>query len=113
MIMVALPVLAMCDRRDLGGIVESSNATVPAAFIYDRYTGGLGFAERGYEHVERLLAMCLDMVRQCPCPDGCPSCVGLSNLRPPLHQDPDLDAGMAIPDKKTSLAMLRYCLQNP
>ena len=110
MMLVALPIIAMCDRRDLGGIVESSNTGKPAAFIYDRYTGGLGFAQRGYDEIARLLTMCYQMVAECPCQDGCPSCVGLSNLRPPLHQDPDLDAGPAIPDKETALKMLRIIL---
>ena len=108
--MVVLPVIAMCDRRDLGGIVESSNTGNPTAFIYDRYTGGLGFAQRGYDEIARLLRMSLEMVSECACRDGCPSCVGLSNLRPPLHQDPDLGDGFAIPDKQTTIHMLRILL---
>ena len=43
--------------------------------------------------------MCEQLINDCPCEYGCPSCVGLANLRPPLHQDPDLGGGYAIPDK--------------
>ena len=104
--LVCLPMLAMCDRRDLSGIVESSNTGRPTAFIYDRFLGGLGFAEKGYEMARDLLAMCRRLAAECPCESGCPSCVGLANLRPPIHQDPDLTHGYAIPSKEAALALL-------
>ena len=104
--LVCLPMLAMCDRRDLSGVVESANTGRPTAFLYDRFLGGLGFSEKGYEMVEDLLAMCRRMVKECPCESGCPSCVGLANLRPPIHQDPDLTHGYAIPSKEAAVALL-------
>jgi DEAD/DEAH box helicase domain-containing protein len=104
--LVCLPMLAMCDRRDLSGIVESSNTGRPTAFLYDRYLGGLGFAEKGYEEIGELLRMCRRLAVECPCESGCPSCVGLANLRPPIHQDPDLTHGYAIPSKEAALALL-------
>ena len=106
LLLVCLPMLAMCDRRDLSGIVESANTGRPTAFIYDRFLGGLGFAERGYALIDRLLAMCRDLMAGCGCEEGCPSCVGLANLRPPLHQDPDLSRGYAIPSKRGAEALL-------
>ena len=48
MMLVVLPVLSMSDRRDLGGIVESSNTGRPTPFVYDRFRGGLVYAHRGY-----------------------------------------------------------------
>ncbi|MCX5676223.1 MAG: DEAD/DEAH box helicase [Planctomycetota bacterium] len=104
--LVCLPMLAMCDRRDLSGIVESANTGCPTAFIYDRFLGGLGFAEKGYERLPELLAMCRRLAAECECESGCPSCVGLANLRPPVHQDPDLMHGYAIPSKEAALALL-------
>jgi DEAD/DEAH box helicase domain-containing protein len=80
---------------------------VPAIFIYDRYPGGLGYAERGGNQIETLLAICCDMVLHCSCMDGCPSCVGLPNLRPAIHSDPDLTRGFPIPDKGAACWMLR------
>ncbi len=109
--LVCLPMLAMCDRRDLSGIVESSNTGRPTAFIYDRYLGGLGFAEKGYEMLGDLLEMCRRLVAECPCESGCPSCVGLANLRPPVHQDPDLSHGYAIPSKEAAVALLGRLLK--
>ncbi len=106
LMLVCLPMLAMCDRRDLSGIVESSNTGAPTAFVYDRFLGGLGFAQKGYELFRELVAMCADLIKGCDCEEGCPSCVGLANLRPPIHQDPDLSQGYHIPSKRAALALI-------
>jgi DEAD/DEAH box helicase domain-containing protein len=103
---VALPLVAMCDSRDLGGVVDSKNFGRTAMILYDRYPGGLGYSERGFQHASRLLAICLEMVRDCPCDDGCPSCVGLPNLRPAIHSDPDLSRGYPMPDKLATIRLL-------
>jgi DEAD/DEAH box helicase domain-containing protein len=102
----------MCDRRDISGMVDSRNLGRPVIFVYDRYPGGLGFALRGYELLQTLLEMCGRIVGECPCQDGCPSCVGLANLRPPIHGDPDLGAaGIAVPNKPATQALLRRIAQ--
>lgn len=106
LMLAALPALAMCDRRDISGMVDSSNLGQPVIFVYDRYTGGLGFAQRGYELMSQWLDLCRRMVLECPCEGGCPSCVGLANLRPPLHQDPDLGAGYPVPSKDGTIVLL-------
>src|SRR5207247_1940857 len=74
--------------------------------LYDRYPGGLGYCERGFAHIGELLRVCHEMVRECPCEDGCPSCVGLPNLRPAIHSDPDLTRGFPMPDKAAALRLL-------
>lgn len=101
-----LPLFAMCDKQDIGGIVDSSNTGVPTMFIYDRYAGGLGFAERAYQIAEELMRTCLDVLRECGCEEGCPSCVGLPVLRPPIHTDPDVFGAFPIPDKAAARIML-------
>jgi DEAD/DEAH box helicase domain-containing protein len=103
---VALPMVAMCDSRDLGGVVDSKNLGRTTVILYDRYPGGLGYCEKGFQHFEQLLAICHEMVRDCPCEEGCPSCVGLPNLRPAIHSDPDLTRGYPIPSKAATLALL-------
>jgi DEAD/DEAH box helicase domain-containing protein len=103
---VALPMVAMCDSRDLGGVVDSKNLGHSTMILYDRYPGGLGYSERGFQHMPRLLAICLEMVRDCPCEDGCPSCVGLPNLRPAIHSDPNLDHGYPMPNKQATVRLL-------
>jgi len=102
----ALPSLAMCDRRDIGGVVDSANLGRAAVVIYDRYSGGLGFAQQGYELLDTWLEMCERLVRECPCEGGCPSCVGLPNLRPPIHGDPDVGGGMSVPNKDATVLLL-------
>jgi DEAD/DEAH box helicase domain-containing protein len=44
-------------------------------FIYDAYPGGIGIAEKGYEMIEDLWQATRRVIAECPCEDGCPSCV--------------------------------------
>jgi DEAD/DEAH box helicase domain-containing protein len=103
---VALPMVAMCDSRDLGGVVDSRNLGRSAMVLYDRYPGGLGYAEQGFARIGELLAICRQMVAECDCEEGCPSCVGMPNLRPAIHSDPDLTRGYPMPDKRATLRLL-------
>jgi DEAD/DEAH box helicase domain-containing protein len=105
-----LPMLAMCDKQDIGGIVDAANTGSPSIFLYDRYQGGLGFSEQGYEQIEHLLQSCLSLIRECPCAEGCPSCVGIPILRPPIHTDPDAGGGFPIPDKEGARLLLEAML---
>ena len=103
---VALPMIAMCDSRDVSGVVDSQNLGQSTLIVYDRYPGGLGYSEKGFHQIARLLALCHHLVAECPCEDGCPSCVGLPNLRPAIHSDPDLMRGYPMPDKRATLHLL-------
>jgi DEAD/DEAH box helicase domain-containing protein len=72
-----LPLLATCDRWDLGGVstamhVDTEQATV---FVYDAYPGGAGFAERGFHLGATWLRATRAAISRCPCTDGCPACV--------------------------------------
>ena len=103
---VALPMVAMCDSRDISGVVDSKNLGHSTMILYDRYPGGLGYSEKGFTYVEFLLQVCQQMVEECECEDGCPSCVGLPNLRPAIHSDPDLTRGYPIPNKAATKKLL-------
>lgn len=103
---VSLPMIAMCDSRDLSGVVDSQNLGRSCMIIYDRYPGGLGYSEQGFYSIHAMLQLCWRIVADCPCDDGCPSCVGLPNLRPAIHSDPDLMRGYPIPDKQATLYLL-------
>ena len=105
-----LPLIAMCDRLDVGGLVDSSNFGTPTMFLYDRYPGGLGFSEKGYELFQSLMEECLATIEQCPCDVGCPSCVGLPVTQPAQQMDPDLGHGYPIPDKEAALVLLHRLL---
>jgi DEAD/DEAH box helicase domain-containing protein len=71
------PLFALCDRNDVGGICYPIHPQLekPAIFIYDGYPGGVGLADYGYGVIEELLGKTLGLIRDCPCLDGCPSCV--------------------------------------
>ena len=68
----------MCDPHDLGALSEvRSPATLrPTVTVYEVYPGGVGYANRLYQLHDRLLADAGELVRDCPCADGCPSCIG-------------------------------------
>ncbi len=71
------PLFALCDRSDVGGISTTFHPQVgrPAVFIYDGYPGGIGLAERCYRVLDDLLQATLRLLRDCPCEQGCPSCI--------------------------------------
>jgi DEAD/DEAH box helicase domain-containing protein len=72
-----LPLWAMCDRWDIGGLSTNVHPETgrPTVFIYDGHPGGVGITERGFEQFEGWVADTAEMIRGCPCSDGCPSCV--------------------------------------
>jgi DEAD/DEAH box helicase domain-containing protein len=72
-----LPLFALCDRNDIGGVSTPLHPDTGKAqiFIYDAYPGGIGIAERGFDLVEQLWQTTLKAIKECPCEEGCPSCV--------------------------------------
>jgi DEAD/DEAH box helicase domain-containing protein len=98
----SLPLLSMCDPNDIAGQVNITHFASPAIIMYDRYLDGLGFARRGYENFNDLISLSHDILSKCSCEDGCPSCVGLPMLRPPIHHDPQFTTPPEIPDKNAT-----------
>ncbi|MEO8481456.1 MAG: DEAD/DEAH box helicase [Acidobacteriota bacterium] len=97
------PLLLMCDAHDLGmsvdGLsVEGGNrmggtvrgtlppelAADPTIFLYDNYPGGIGFSEPLFSMHEPLVARTRELIDECPCESGCPSCVGPEGATGPL-----------------------------
>jgi DEAD/DEAH box helicase domain-containing protein len=73
------PFFLMCDPRDIGIHSDSASplaAGKPAIVIYDRIPAGIGFSARLFELHNELIARALELVCDCACADGCPSCVG-------------------------------------
>jgi len=106
-----LPLMAMCDPIDLGGMLDSSNTGRPTLFLFDRYPGGLGFAEQGYARLDELAEAALAHLEGCPCGTGCPACVGLPVLRPAQQQDWDgIKNAKEIPTKDAARFLLERWL---
>ena len=86
-----LPLIAMCDRWDIGGLSTNAHPQTggPTIFIYDGHPGGVGITRRGYDQFERLVADARRLIGECPCKSGCPSCVQspkCGNLNEPLSK---------------------------
>ena len=90
-----LPLFALCDRNDIGGVSTPLHPDTgkPQVFIYDGHPGGIGISERGYEAVHDLWETTLRVVSQCPCQDGCPSCIQSPKCG---NNNNPLDKGVAV-----------------
>jgi DEAD/DEAH box helicase domain-containing protein len=87
-----LPLWAMCDRWDIGGLSTNIHfqTSRPTVFIYDGHSGGVGITERGFAAFEGWVEDTARMLEGCPCTDGCPSCVQspkCGNLNEMLDKD--------------------------
>ncbi|MCB9103356.1 MAG: DUF1998 domain-containing protein [Anaerolineales bacterium] len=73
------PLFLMCDTHDLGLHADPQSPLAegqPTIIIFDRVPAGLGFSRRLFDLHTDLLYHAYELVATCPCPDGCPSCVG-------------------------------------
>ncbi len=72
------PLFLMCDTRDLGVHTDPAGAIngQPSVFLYDLVPAGIGFSQKLFETHDELLQRALELVGECACEDGCPSCVG-------------------------------------
>ncbi len=98
-----LPLWAMCDRWDIGGLSTNLHFQTgrPTIFVYDGHSGGVGITERGFEAFEGWVEDTAKLLAGCPCEHGCPSCVQspkCGNLNEPL-------------DKAGALALLERMLE--
>ena len=94
-----LPLFALCDRNDIGGVSTPFHPDTGKAqiFIYDAYPGGIGIAEKGFEIMPELWQATLKVVEECPCRGGCPSCI----------QSPKCGNNNQPLDKKAALILLQ------
>jgi DEAD/DEAH box helicase domain-containing protein len=86
-----LPLIAMCDRWDIGGLSTAFHPQtgVPTIFIYDGHPGGIGIARTAFARFEELCGDAQRLIAGCACSDGCPSCVQspkCGNLNEPLSK---------------------------
>jgi DEAD/DEAH box helicase domain-containing protein len=86
-----LPLIAMCDRWDIGGLSTNYHHQTgrPTIFVYDGHPGGVGITRQGFDQFERLVWDAHNLIGECPCEAGCPSCVQspkCGNLNEPLSK---------------------------
>ena len=97
-----LPLFATCDRWDIGGVStplhpDTGRLTV---VVHDGHPGGAGFSARGFEAARAWLSATRDAIAECPCHDGCPSCV----------QSPKCGNGNSPLDKSGAVELLTVLL---
>jgi DEAD/DEAH box helicase domain-containing protein len=76
--MIAMsPIFAMCDRWDIGGLSTPLHPDTgePTIFIYDGFEGGIGISENLYANIKLLWEKTLQLIDNCECKEGCPSCI--------------------------------------
>ncbi|MEW6232170.1 MAG: DEAD/DEAH box helicase [Chloroflexota bacterium] len=97
-----LPLFALCGRNDIGGVSTLAHPDTGRAqvFIYDNFPGGVGISAKGFESLEALWEATLRTIRECPCDEGCPSCV----------QSPKCGNNNEPLDKEAAVAILQTLL---
>ena len=83
------PIFLFCDPRDIHSIFQpkSTFTDEPTVFLYDAYPGGIGLSEKVYQIIDELLVSSYQLVNQCPCQSGCPSCVGVGEKNSTIKED--------------------------
>ena len=98
-----MPLYAMCDRMDIGGASHPlhPHCGVPTIFVYDAHPGGVGISEAAYSRADELLEATLRAVSECPCSEGCPSCI----------QSPKCGDNNFPLDKQAAVSILQYLMR--
>ncbi|MFQ5428623.1 MAG: Zn-binding domain-containing protein, partial [Thermodesulfobacteriota bacterium] len=97
-----LPLYALCDRMDLGGLSYTLNPELNSAaiFIYDGVEGGVGLTKRGFYYIRDWFESTLKLMQECACEIACPSCT----------QDPHCGNGNEPLDKRGAIMILERWL---
>jgi len=86
-----LPLIAMCDRWDIGGLSTNLHPQTgaPTIFVYDGHPGGVGITRTAFARFAELCEDAHRLIAGCGCAEGCPSCIQspkCGNLNEPLSK---------------------------
>ncbi|WP_062356500.1 DEAD/DEAH box helicase [Bacillus kwashiorkori] len=84
-----VPVFVSTDPNDVHVVpqIKSNMTEKPTIFFYDRYPGGVGLSEEIYNNIDLILVNTREMIKNCPCDSGCPSCIGVDNVQESSKKD--------------------------
>ena len=84
------PVFLLCDPRDIGVAerLKDTHFGEATLYVFDSYPGGSGLSEALVNRLTEVLAAATDLVRGCPCREGCPSCIGPRDARQQVGDNP-------------------------
>ena len=87
LVLNVVPVFLLCERHDVGIAerIRDPFTRLPTIYLYDKAPGGIGLAEGFVQKKESILHAAYELVRQCPCEAGCPSCIGPGESTPELN----------------------------
>ena len=97
---IVAPLYLMCAPQDVAVLyqVKSPITDKPTVILYDNCPGGVGLAQKAYSMQNLLLEKALQIVTDCPCEHGCPSCAG------PVGE-------IGLDGKRTAVILLRELLK--
>ncbi|MDQ0213649.1 DEAD/DEAH box helicase domain-containing protein [Oikeobacillus pervagus] len=84
-----VPLFLMCDPKDIHIVpqVKATHNEKPTIFLYDHYPGGIGLSEQLYKEIESILYQTKRLIENCPCENGCPSCIGMEATQEHAKED--------------------------
>lgn len=102
-IIAVAPILAGCDRNDLGSTWFQVDASTlqPSIYVFDAVPGGIGLSEKLFGALHQWVSMAQALLEGCPCPEGCPKCLFLASCE--LNNE--------LLEKEGALQLLRAIVQ--
>jgi DEAD/DEAH box helicase domain-containing protein len=72
------PFFLLCDVKDINVSerLRDPHFSEPTLYFFDQYPGGTGLSEGFQKHLPEIHEAARELIRACPCAEGCPSCIG-------------------------------------
>ena len=73
------PLFLMCDTTDIGTLTDPVCTIAdgkPTVIVYDQVNAGIGLSKKCFDLHQNIMLSLQDLISNCSCLEGCPSCVG-------------------------------------